>query len=74
MSHSIQALYAQPCFAGMGFPKDTDPILAEFLRTQAPGAKYVMSVCSGSWHLAAAGLLDGLKATTNKAFFRFIEV
>jgi transcriptional regulator GlxA family with amidase domain len=29
----------------------------------------VTSVCSGSWLLAAAGLLDGRRATSNKMFF-----
>ena len=28
--------------------------------------KYLLSVCTGSWLLAKAGLLDGKKATSNK--------
>lgn len=36
-----------------------------FLQKQAAGAKYVTSVCTGSLVLAAAGLLDGYKATTH---------
>ncbi len=28
--------------------------------------KYLLSVCTGSWLLARAGLLDGKKATSNK--------
>jgi cyclohexyl-isocyanide hydratase len=37
----------------------------DFLRTQAAGAKYVTSVCTGSLVLGAAGLLEGYRATTH---------
>ncbi|RJF76393.1 DJ-1/PfpI family protein [Rhodopseudomonas palustris] len=36
-----------------------------FLRAQAPGARYVTSVCTGALVLAAAGLLRGYRATTH---------
>jgi cyclohexyl-isocyanide hydratase len=36
-----------------------------FLRTQAMGARYVTSVCTGSLVLGAAGLLDGYRAATH---------
>ena len=39
--------------------------LLSFLARQAANAKYITSVCTGSLVLAAAGLLDGYKATTH---------
>ena len=46
----------------------------KFLKEQAPGAKYIMSVCTGSFSLGQAGLLDGKKATTNKATYKLCVV
>lgn len=40
-----------------------DAEVLDFLRTQAAGARYVTSVCTGSLVLAAAGLLTGYRAT-----------
>lgn len=40
----------------------------EALEAWAPGARLVTSVCEGAMLLAAAGLLDGYKATTHWAF------
>jgi cyclohexyl-isocyanide hydratase len=40
----------------------------EFVRSQASGAKYVTSVCTGAFLLGAAGLLKGRKATTHWAY------
>ncbi|KAJ7057219.1 class I glutamine amidotransferase-like protein [Mycena amicta] len=50
----------------------TPPEEIAFLRAQAPGAKYILSVCSGALQLAMAGVLSGKRATTNKAFYRVI--
>jgi putative intracellular protease/amidase len=44
----------------------------QWLRERADQAQVVMSVCSGSAILAKAGLLDGLKATTNKQSFKLL--
>lgn len=38
------------------------------LNAWAPGARFVTSVCEGAMLLAAAGLLDGYRATTHWAF------
>lgn len=52
--------------------KEYPQALIEFVKAQAPGAKYVLSVCTGSEVLALAGVLGRRRATTNKASFRRI--
>src|ERR1700736_3489020 len=42
-----------------------DEEMLDFLRSQAKGAKYITSVCTGSLVLGAAGLLRGYRATTH---------
>ncbi|CAF5028963.1 unnamed protein product, partial [Rotaria socialis] len=37
-----------------------------FVKKQYPTVKYLLSVCTGSLMVAAAGVLDGRKATSNK--------
>ena len=46
-------------------PMLTDIMFLDFLRQQANGARFITSVCTGSLLLAAAGLLNGHKATTH---------
>src|SRR6185295_334694 len=40
-----------------------DPAMMEWIKKTATGSKITMSVCTGAFTLAKAGLLDGLKAT-----------
>jgi transcriptional regulator GlxA family with amidase domain len=46
-----------------------DPVFLAWLAEWATPAEFVTSVCTGSGLLAAAGLLDGYKATSNKRAF-----
>ena len=43
----------------------TDSVYINFLQNQAQKVKYITSVCTGSLVLAAAGLLEGYRATTH---------
>jgi cyclohexyl-isocyanide hydratase len=52
----------------------TDEIALEFLRRQAPGARYVTSVCTGALVLGAAGLLRGHRATTHWTCLPLLEL
>ncbi|MEO8540407.1 MAG: DJ-1/PfpI family protein [bacterium] len=55
---------------GMGtFGEGSNAAMLGFLQRVCPPAEQVMTVCSGSALLARTGLLDGKRATTNKAYF-----
>ena len=53
-----------PGGAGMN-PLLEDAETLDFLDRQAPGCRYVTSVCTGALVLGAAGLLEGRRATTH---------
>lgn len=60
----------QPRVIVMGAQMHFDgPEKLAWLRRAAPGAEVVLSVCTGNFIAAHAGLLDGLKATTHHRFF-----
>ncbi|GGG78580.1 DJ-1/PfpI family protein [Edaphobacter dinghuensis] len=46
-----------------------DEAVLSFIRTQAAGAEYVFSVCTGALICGAAGLLRGVRSTTHWASF-----
>ena len=46
-----------------------NPNLLDFVRAQAKRAEMIMSICTGALLLGAAGLLDGLNATTHSAAY-----
>jgi cyclohexyl-isocyanide hydratase len=52
----------------------TDDQLMGFLKRQAKDAQWVTSVCTGSLLLAAAGLLDGYKATSHWMSLDFLRM
>lgn len=51
----------------------SDQVFLSWLRAWATPASLVTSVCTGSAVLAAAGLLDGYRATSNKAAFAWVR-
>ncbi|CAF3588062.1 unnamed protein product [Rotaria socialis] len=52
---------------GLGMRDETiSNDVTSFIKKQYPTVKYLLSVCTGSLMVAAAGVLDGRKATSNK--------
>lgn len=47
--------------------------LLSWITEASVNAEYTLSVCTGSALLAKAGILDGRRATTNKAAFSWVE-
>lgn len=67
-------LYLVP--GGQGVRKEVDnPIMIDWIKDQATHSELVLSVCTGAWMLAKAGLLQNLSATTyHTAFERLLEI
>ncbi|KAJ8078217.1 hypothetical protein PM082_000423 [Marasmius tenuissimus] len=53
-------------------PKFAHPSCLDFIKNNGPKAKYLLTVCTGSWLVARTGLLTGKRATTNKAMYRLV--
>jgi transcriptional regulator GlxA family with amidase domain len=58
---------------GMGIRKEVDnkPLL-EAIKKLANGAKFILTVCTGSLLLAKTGILNNKKATTNKRVYSWV--
>lgn len=71
VTERLDSLDAQPIDTLIvpGVPIDEhctlQPELVAWIRRNAPRARRVCSVCTGAFYLAAAGLLDGRRATTH---------
>ncbi|KJZ68213.1 hypothetical protein HIM_12400 [Hirsutella minnesotensis 3608] len=51
-----------------------DTSVEDFVRSRYNSLKYLLSVCTGAVSLAKAGLLEGLRATTNKRDWKWVTL
>ncbi|KAG9122520.1 hypothetical protein FRC07_001061 [Ceratobasidium sp. 392] len=54
-------------------PDQASKAVNDFISKQVAHAKYVLTVCTGSWLLSGSGILDGKRATTNKFTFKLVK-
>ena len=53
-------------------PEVDNPVLIDWIKAMTPKAALTMTVCTGSALLARTGLIDGKRATSNKAAFKWV--
>ena len=61
-----------PGGAGARAPDEDVGELVEFIRERFPKLRWLFTICTGSGLAARAGVLDGVKATTNKRAWKEI--
>lgn len=74
--NAISNLYQDVLFVpgGIGTRREiNNHILIEQIKLLAQRSKYVLTICTGSALLAKTGLIDGLKATSNKRAFDWVR-
>ena len=76
IDHTFDQEYAYDILlipGGRGTRREVDNLtLLEWLKTKGLKSQLVTSVCTGSALLAKTGILDGKRATTNKAAFKWV--
>jgi transcriptional regulator GlxA family with amidase domain len=63
----------KPKIVVIGAQRGSSPRMMEWLREQTKSADVVMSVCTGAFKLAKAGILDGKEATTHHDFYESLS-
>ena len=53
-------------------PEVNNPALIDWIKSMTPKADLTMTICTGSALLARTGLIDGKRATSNKAAFKWM--
>jgi putative intracellular protease/amidase len=69
---ALDVLLVPGGLGALALEQSNDTALPTFLRNRFASLDYLLSVCTGSGILAASGLLDGHRATTNKASWEWV--